>query len=51
MSAWYVAARWGKPELLQKIWDLAEEKLTAQYIKNKLLATEDMVDTIFHVAA
>jgi hypothetical protein len=21
MTAWYVAAVWGKPEILQKIWD------------------------------
>jgi len=33
MTVWHVAARRGKPELLQKIRGLAEEKLTAEEIK------------------
>jgi hypothetical protein len=52
MIAWHMAGRRGKPELLQKIWGLAEEKLTALEIKkNKLLlATDDMGETVLHAA-
>ena len=26
-TAWHRAAEWGKLEILQKVWDLAKEKL------------------------
>ena len=35
-----------------KIWDLPEEKLTAKEMKNRLLlATDDMGDSVLHMAA
>ena len=49
LIAWHGVARWLKPEILQNIWDLAEENLTRGKINNKLLfATEHTVRSILH---
>ena len=40
-----------KPEILQNIWDLAEENLTTGEINNKMLfATDRMGKTVLHLA-
>ena len=36
-----MAAEWGNLEALQKLWEWAEEKLTTEEIKNKLLLGTD----------
>jgi len=47
-----VEASRGKLETLQKIWELANEKLTAEEISNKLLLDTDLKGmTALHEAA
>ena len=42
MTAWHEVTSWGQLEILQKIWNLAEEILTTEEInKIFLLATDD----------
>jgi hypothetical protein len=49
MIAWHGVARRLKPEILQNIWDLAEEDLTRWEIHNKLLfATDHTVKSVLH---
>jgi hypothetical protein len=36
-TVFYMAADQGRLEILQKVWDLANEKLTTEEISNKLL--------------
>jgi ankyrin repeat protein len=40
-TVWHWAARWGKLDLLQKIWDLAKDILTTEEIKYNLLLSKD----------
>jgi ankyrin repeat protein len=52
MTALHLATKWSKLDLLQKIWDWAEEKLQEEEITNKLLlATDSRGRTVIHVAA
>ena len=37
MTAWERAAAYGRLEILHKIWECAEEKLTTEEVKIKLL--------------
>jgi hypothetical protein len=47
-----VAAKEGTPEMLQKVWEWAKEKLTTEEICNKLfLATDNTGTTVWHMAA
>jgi ankyrin repeat protein len=41
-AALYWAAFNGKPDVLQKIWDMAKGILTTEEIKNKLLSSTDI---------
>jgi len=51
-SVWHVAADWGTPEILQKVWEWAKEKLKREEISNKLLlATNKKGRTVWHIAA
>ena len=51
-TAWHFAAHWGELDLMQKIWELAEEKLTTEEIKNEiLLRTDHEGTTAWHRAA
>ena len=38
---WHVAAERGEPEMLQKVWVCAKEKLTTEEINNNLLLGTD----------
>jgi len=46
-----MAAEWGKPEILQKLWEWAKEELTTEEINKLLLATDKKGSTVWHVAA
>jgi ankyrin repeat protein len=51
-TAWYVAARYGKLDEMQNLWDLAKENLTKEDIKdNVLLATDCNGQIAWHVTA
>jgi len=51
MTARHWAACELKLDILQKLWELAEEKLTKKEINNKLLATDNESRTASHRAA
>jgi hypothetical protein len=36
-TAWHIAAEESKPELLQKLWEWAKEKLKPEDLKDKFL--------------
>jgi hypothetical protein len=46
-----MAVKWGGLELLQKVWEWANEKLTSEEINNILLLATDEGRTVFHMAA
>jgi len=51
-TVWKVAALLGNLEVLQKLWEWAEKKLTREVISNKLLlGTDNEGRTVWHVAA
>jgi len=41
MTYLHDAAKWGKLEILQNLWELAKEKLAIDVIANKLLLATD----------
>jgi len=41
MTAWHLAAEWGKLEELHKVWDCVEKKVKTEEINNKLLLNTD----------
>jgi predicted transcriptional regulator len=52
MIAWQGVAKLVKPEILQNIWELAEENLTTEEIINKLLFdTDHKGKTVLQLAA
>jgi ankyrin repeat protein len=52
MTAWHWAACNGKLDVLLKVWNWAEEKLTTEELNNKLLlATDKEGWTAWHYAA
>jgi hypothetical protein len=52
-TAWFVATERGNLQVLKKLWEWANEKLTTEEINSDLLlATDDQQErTVFHVAA
>jgi hypothetical protein len=51
-AAWHLAAYRGEEDVMQKIWEWAEEKLTTKGIKNEmLLRTDNEGGTAWHLAA
>jgi hypothetical protein len=48
-TAWHVAAKVGNSEVIQKLWECAEEKLTSNKLK-LWLAKDDRECTDWHVA-
>jgi ankyrin repeat protein len=51
-TAWDLAARWGKLDVLQKMWDLYKFSLTTEEIRNNLLlSTDSEGNTSWHLAA
>ena len=51
-TAWIMATERGNLQVVEKLWDCANEKLTTEEIKiNLLLATDDLGRTVLHMAA
>ena len=52
-TAWHVAAKWGKVELFEILWDWAKElQLNPEEIKNDVYLLKDKNETTaWHVAA
>jgi hypothetical protein len=51
-TAWHVAAKGGKLQVLQKMWEWAKKKLTTEEISNiMLLETDNLGCTVWQVAA
>jgi len=50
-TSFHCAAQFGNTDLLQKLWEWSTEKLSAEEIKELLLAKNDMEETAFHTAA
>ena len=40
MIGWHLAIKWGNLDILQKVWECTEGKLTAEEINKLLLATD-----------
>jgi hypothetical protein len=52
INFWHTSVKYYGLDLLLDIWEWVKGKLTTEVIKNKLLlATDDMGDTVLHVAA
>jgi quinol monooxygenase YgiN len=50
-TAWHLAPERGHSDLLHKIWEWAEEKLTAEEMNNKLLlGTDNKGGNVWYVA-
>ena len=50
-TGWHVAANRGKLDILEKVWNCAEEKLAAEEINKLLLTTDRFGRTGWHLAA
>jgi len=52
VNAWHIAAFWGNLDVMQRLWELAKERLTTEEIKNEmLLRTDGEGRNVWHIAA
>jgi len=52
-TAWHMAAKWGKFQVLEKLWEWAKElQLQPEELRNELLLSKDKLNnTAWHMAA